>query len=385
VIAALRCSPGATDRGAGMTIIALVLMAVVAGLSASTSAGAIVPRASSTYAVPAVRQPLTTDPASPVVHDTETDVLVAQGARLFASTDQWEYPGSRAYGQILVKNSAKAPWKVFEQTQGLRVEDSMASFPIPRDQGMGRGHSLLITAATLDGYNELQWLLDGAKSFSPADSFPLPSDVTDVRSFGAHEIGGVWSVYAGVDPTGILRATWSKALHSLIFGPTPELTVAPVSSPNLVSRKSPRSPTAAARSTSPSTPGSAGATTGSSPERHNDGRCSTKCRRSGRTTAVCGDSHALPTTVHRRFSCRQRATGMSTVSTISRKAKWERPSPCARDILQQIWQSASSSPPFLPSVACSPRMAPPFPPQVGVPSSTSSPRTTASPRCESGT
>ena len=56
---------------------------------------------------------------------------------------------------------------------------------------------------------------------------------------------------------------------------------------------------------------------------------------------------------------------MSTVSTISRKAKWERPSPCARDILQQIWQSASSSPPFLPSVACSPRMAPPFPPQVG--------------------
>ncbi len=113
----------------------------------------------------------------------------------------------------------------------------MASFPIPRDQGMGRGHSLLITVATLNGHTELQWLLDGARSFSPADSFPLPSDVMDVRSFGAHKTGGVWSVYAGVDPTGIIRATWSKARHTLVFGPTPELTVATPSSPSLVSQK----------------------------------------------------------------------------------------------------------------------------------------------------
>jgi hypothetical protein len=216
---------------------AFVMIVVAAGLSGSSSAGATVPRTSSGYAVPAVRQPLTTDPSSPVAHDTENDVLVAQGARLFASTDQWEYPGSPAHGQILVKNSAAAPWKVFEQTQGLRVEDSMASFPIPQDQGMGRGHSLLITVATLNGHNELQWLLDGARSFSPADSFPLPSDVMDVRSFGAHQTGGVWSVYAGVDPTGILRANWSKARHTLVFGPTPELTVATPSSPSLVAQK----------------------------------------------------------------------------------------------------------------------------------------------------
>ncbi len=220
-----------------MTIIAVVMIVVAYGLSGSSSAGALIPGTPSVYAVPAVRQPLTTDPASPVAHDTENDVLVAQGTRLFASTDQWEYPGSPAHGQILVKNSANTPWKVFEQTQGLRVEDSMASFPIPQDQGMGRGHSLLITVATLNGHNELQWLLDGAKSFSPADSFSLAADVMDVRSFGAHEIGGVWSVYAGVDPTGILRATWSKARHTLVFGPTPELTAATSSSPSLVSQK----------------------------------------------------------------------------------------------------------------------------------------------------
>ncbi|MGP0032681.1 MAG: hypothetical protein ACLPVF_19530 [Acidimicrobiales bacterium] len=187
--------------------------------------------------MPAARQLLTTDPDSTVAHDTENDVLVAQGTRLFASTDQWEYPGSPAEGQILVKDSAHAPWKVFEQTQGLRVEDSMASFPIPADQGVGHGHSLLITVATLHGHNELQWLLDGATSFSPADSFMLPSDVVDVRSFGAHETGDIWSVYAGVDPTGILRATWSKTRHTLVFSPTPELTVATASSSSLVSQK----------------------------------------------------------------------------------------------------------------------------------------------------
>jgi hypothetical protein len=236
VTAAPRRSTGA-NSGRSQTIIAFVMIVVAVGLSGSSRAGAIVPRTSSGYAVPAVPQPLTTDPSSPVAHDTENDVLVAQGPRLFASTDQWEYPGSPAYGQILVKNSATAPWKVFEETQGLRVEDSMASFPIPQDQGLGRGHSLLITVATLNGRTELQWLLDGARSFAPADSFPLPSDVIDVRSFGAHETGGVWSVYAGVDPTGILRATWSKSRHTLVFGPTPELTEAMLSSPSLVSQK----------------------------------------------------------------------------------------------------------------------------------------------------
>ena len=184
-------SPRTANGARRLKPIAFVLIVVVIG---SCAAEAAAPRASSapssSYAVPATRQPLTTDPESPVAQDTENDVLVAQGSRLFASTDR-EYPGSPAYGQILVTDSADAPWKVFEQTQGLRVENSMASFPIPADQVTGRGHSLLITVATLHGHNELQWLLDGATSFSPADSFPLLSDVVDVRSFGAHEAGGL--------------------------------------------------------------------------------------------------------------------------------------------------------------------------------------------------
>ena len=63
------------------------------------------------------------------------------------------------------------------------------------------------------------------RGFSSRDSFALPLDVTDVRSFGAHESGGTWSVYAGVEPTGVLRGTWSKSQHTLIFSPVPELSV----------------------------------------------------------------------------------------------------------------------------------------------------------------
>ncbi len=214
-------------------------MVVVAGLLATVGPGTglATNRSSSAYGVPAVREPLTTNPQSPVAHDTETDVLVAHAGRLFASTDQWEYSGPSDSGQVLVKNSRRGPWKLFERTQGLRVSVALDSFPIPRDQGLGRGHSLLITEAVLDGRPELQWLLDGAKSFAPANSFALPASVADVRSFGAHESGGVWSVYAGVDPTGILRGTWSPRRHKLVFNPTPELTVAPPGSPGEKSGK----------------------------------------------------------------------------------------------------------------------------------------------------
>ncbi len=196
----------------------------------AASAAPVVAGASGTsapYAVPASRQPLTTNSGSPVAHDTETDALVAHDGHLFATTDQWEYSGGPPAGQILVKDSPRGPWKVFEQTQGLRVSEALDSFAIPSDQGLGPGHSLLITHAVIDGRSEIQWLLDGAKAFSPQDSFTVPSDVFDVRSFGAHESGGVWAVYAGVEPTGILRGTWSKSKHTLVFDPTPELTEKP--------------------------------------------------------------------------------------------------------------------------------------------------------------
>ena len=86
------------------------------------------------YAVPALRQPLTTNAKSTVAHDTETEALVAHSGRLFAATGQWEYPGPSAFGQVLVKKSKTSPWTVFEQTQSLRVQ-ALDSFSIPSDQG----------------------------------------------------------------------------------------------------------------------------------------------------------------------------------------------------------------------------------------------------------
>jgi hypothetical protein len=185
--------------------------------------------------VPAARQPLTTDPASPVSHDTEVMALAGHGGRLFAATDQWEYPGSPAYGQVLVKDAAAAPWRVFEGTQSLRVQ-AIDSFPIPADQGLGPGHSLLVTHAVVDGQSRIQWLLDGAPAFAPADSYVLPSHAA-VRSFGAHESDGAWAVYAGAEPTGVLRGTWSRDRHTLVFDPMPELTAASPAAPGLKTQK----------------------------------------------------------------------------------------------------------------------------------------------------
>jgi hypothetical protein len=189
------------------------------GKPAATSS----PSASSVFAVPATREPLTTDAQSPVAHDNEVMALADHSGRLFTATDQWEYPGPSAYGQVLVKDSVNSPWKIFEQTQSLRVQ-AIDSFPIPQDQGLGPGHSLLITQAIVDGRSEIQWLLDGAKSFAPADAYALSPTSADIRAFGAHESGDQWAVYAGVNPTGILRGTWSPTRHTLVFDPTPELT-----------------------------------------------------------------------------------------------------------------------------------------------------------------
>jgi hypothetical protein len=106
---------------------------------------------------------------------------------------------------------------------------------IPSDQGLGSGHSLLVTQAIVAGRSRIQWLLDGGSSFSLRNSYVLPSGA-DVRAFGAHESDGVWSVYAGVRPTGVIQGVWSPARHTLAFDPSPELTVAP-GSPGAVTQK----------------------------------------------------------------------------------------------------------------------------------------------------
>ncbi len=211
-----------------LALLTLLISTVVAGCSSgpatagSTDVGS--PPTSRTLGVAAQREAYTTDQTSPVIHDTETNALVPQGHRLFAATDQWEYPGQNAYGQVLVKDQASAPWKVFEQTQGLRVQ-ALDSFSIPAGQGLGAGRSLLVTQAVLHGGSELQWALDGAQAFAPSDSYELSSAGDDVRAFGAHEADGQWAVYAGVSPTGILRGVWSPQRHTLVFDPTPELRV----------------------------------------------------------------------------------------------------------------------------------------------------------------
>lgn len=229
-------------RPAGIWLGAVLVLALVLAAASCTDSAAPHPAktatqpSASSYAVPAVREALTTSSASPVVHDNEVMALAAQSGRLFAATDQWEYPGPSAYGQVLVKNSASSPWRVFEQTQSTRVQ-ALDSFRIPADQGLGPGHSLLVTQAIVNGRSQIQWLIDGASSFSPADSYVLPSKTAEVRSFGAHEDDGTWAVYAGVSPTGILRGTWSPARRTLVFSPVPELTAAPPGSPGLKTQK----------------------------------------------------------------------------------------------------------------------------------------------------
>jgi hypothetical protein len=220
-----------TRKAAGLCAVILVSVFAVMSCGGAGASGT-----SDGYAVPAVREPLTSDSASPVVHDNEVMALAAHAGRLFAATDQWEYQGPSAYGQVLVKDSSSSPWRVFEQTQSSRVQ-ALDSFPVPANQGLGPGHSLLITQAIVDGRSRIQWLLDGATSFTAASSHALPSTADAVRSFGAHESDGVWSVYAGDSPAGVLRGKWSRARHTLVFGGAPELAAAPPGSPGLKTQK----------------------------------------------------------------------------------------------------------------------------------------------------
>jgi len=214
----------------------VVVSGQMAGGATATALEATAARGLGTsYVVAAQRQPLTTNAKSPMAHDTETEALVAHSGRLFAATGQWEYRGPSAFGQVLIKKSKTSPWSVFEQTQSLRVQ-AFDSFAIPSDQGLGPGHSLLVTQAIVAGKSRVQWLLDGANSFSLRNSYVLPAGA-DVRAFGAHDSGGVWSVFAGVRPTGVLQGVWSPSRRTLVFSPIPELTVAPPGSPGAVTQK----------------------------------------------------------------------------------------------------------------------------------------------------
>ena len=220
-------------RAASASLAAIALLSVVGTVSNAAPTASGIPER---YPVPATRDSLALTRASPVVHDNEVMALAPQAGRLFAATDQWMYPGSPAYGQVLVKDSASGPWRVFQQTQILRVQ-ALDSFPIPADQGLGAGHSLLITQVIVRGVSVIEWLIDGGRAFTAAQSYRLPTRLANVRAFGAHESGGVWAVYAGVAPTGILRGIWSRTRHTLVFGAAPELTSAATGAPGAQTQK----------------------------------------------------------------------------------------------------------------------------------------------------
>src|SRR5260370_38823713 len=82
----------------GVVIVAALAVTSCSGAGATRPGRSAAPGASGGYAVPAVREPLTTDSRSPVAHDNEVMALAAQSGRLFAATDQWQYPGPSAYG-----------------------------------------------------------------------------------------------------------------------------------------------------------------------------------------------------------------------------------------------------------------------------------------------
>ena len=268
-----------TAAGLGAVVLASVL--------AITSCGGGGPSTSNGYAVPAVREPLANDSTSPVAHDNEVMALATQAGRLFAATDQWEYQGPSAYGQVLVKDSGSSPWRVFEQTQSSRVQ-ALDSFPIPADQGLGPGHSLLITQAIVDGRSRIQWLLDGAKSFTPADSYVLPSTADAVRSFGAHESErGVVGLRGRQPDRGSPRHLVPDEAHPGVRRPprtgggTPRIARPEDPEGHRLRRL------AAAPCTSRSTPSCTAATTARFPPALPAGCSCTRSHRSARSTAGC--------------------------------------------------------------------------------------------------
>ena len=90
----------------GMRAAALGGIVLSSVLAVASCSGGGPPSESNGYPVPAVRDPLANGSStSPVAHDNEVMALATQAGRLFAATDQWEYPGSPTAGQIPVKNT----------------------------------------------------------------------------------------------------------------------------------------------------------------------------------------------------------------------------------------------------------------------------------------
>ena len=134
--------------------------------------------------------------------------------------------GRRRMARCSSRTRPRAPGGSSSRPRSSRVQ-ALDSFPVPADQGLGPGHSLLITQAIVRRRSRIQWLLDGATSFTLASSYALPSAADAVRSFGAHESGrGVVGLRGRARP-GSCAARGRGPGAPSCSGGTPELAAAP--------------------------------------------------------------------------------------------------------------------------------------------------------------
>ena len=122
-----------------------------------------------------------------------------------AATGKWEYPGpSVSKARYWSRTQRPVRGSVFEQTDSHSRPGAGLLLDTELIRVSGPAIPCSSPKPSSPGRSRIQWLLDGATSFAPHNSFALASPNAAVRAFGAHESDGVWAIYAGVGPTGIL-------------------------------------------------------------------------------------------------------------------------------------------------------------------------------------
>jgi len=171
------------------------------------------------YLVPATLETFVQDGTDIPSNNTEIMHLTTHRGRLYAATGQWmaeQIDGA----QVLVKETADAPWRVFERFAVVRV-DAMESFTIPADLNNGTPVEVLITQArrgtsqaAAEEAQQIMWLRDDETSFG--NEFSLGTPNASVRSFGGQVEDNVFAFYAGVTPFGIIRGEWDADAQTIV-------------------------------------------------------------------------------------------------------------------------------------------------------------------------
>ncbi len=171
--------------------------------------------------LPATMESFDAGPAAPT-NNTEILHLVSHGRRMFAATGQWMSPRTDG-AQVLVKETATAPWRVFDRFPVLRVT-MLESITVPARHNRGRRTQVLLTQGRREtpGPTQLLWLQDDAERFEGA--FALPRQ-DQVRAVGARAETDGFAFYAGAEPTGVLRGVWDAGGGAIRWSATPELSV----------------------------------------------------------------------------------------------------------------------------------------------------------------